>query len=119
MSRDERLWAIERFVGGIDELKTVLGPEAAPSVERAKHELVAAMAARDRGEGAEALTFLARAMGELAALGDRLGAAEGAMMRAVTAELVKGLAADDRDAVERNLALIQSQAGTPKKPERG
>jgi len=116
MSVDERLWAIERFVGGIDELKTVLGPQAAPGVDRAKSELVAAMAARDRGERREAILALARGMSALAVLGDTLGPAEGGMMRAVTGELIKGLASEDREAVEQNLAIIQSQAGTPKKP---
>jgi hypothetical protein len=119
MSQDERLWAIERFVGGIDELKTVLGADAGPSVDRAKNELIAAMAARDRGDRDEALTAVARAMAELATLGDRIGAAEGAMMRAVTRALIQGLATDDREAIEQSIAVIQSQAGTPKKPERG
>ncbi len=114
MAQDERLWAIERFVGGIDELKTVLGPEVAPAVDRAKSELIAAMAARDRGAREDAILALARGMSELAALGDTLGEAEGGMMRAVTAQLIKGLAADDKAAVEQNLAIIQSQAGTPK-----
>ncbi len=116
MSEDERLWALERFVGGIDELKTVLGPDAVAGVERAKAQLTLAMAARDRGQREEAILALARGMSELATLGDALGAAEGAMMRAVTGELIKGLAADDKQAVEQNLAIIQSQAGTPKKP---
>ena len=116
MSGDERLWAIERFVGGIDELKTVLGAEAAPAVDRAKTQLMAAMAARDRGAREDAILALARGMSELATLGDTLGAAEGGMMRAVTAELIRGLATEDKQAVEQNLAIIQSQAGTPKKP---
>jgi hypothetical protein len=119
MSRDERLWALERFVGGIDELKTVLGPQTAPGVDRAKAQLMAAMAARDRGDRPEAILALARGMSELAALGDSLGPAEGAMMRAVTGELIKGLAAEDKEAVEQNLAIIQGQAGTPKKPGPG
>lgn len=118
MAVDERLWALERFVGGIDELKTVLGPQAAPGVDRAKSELMAAMSARDRGARHEAVLALARGMSELAVLGDTLGPAEGGMMRAVTAELIKGLAAEDKEAVEQNLAIIQAQAGTPKKPGR-
>jgi hypothetical protein len=116
MSGDERLWAIERFVGGIDELKVVLGAEAAPAVDRAKAELLEAMAARDRGSRQDAILALARGMSELAALGDTLGAAEGGMMRAVTSQLIKGLATEDKGAVEQNLAIIQSQAGTLKKP---
>lgn len=114
---DQRLWALERFVGGIDELKTVLGGDSAPVVEHAKQQLIVAMAARDRGDRDGALLALATAMAALASLGDRLGGAEGAMMRAVTAAFIQGLARHDRDEVERNLAVIQSQAGTPKKKD--
>ena len=57
------------------------------------------MAARDRGDRDAALLALATGMGELASLGDRLGAAEGAMMRAVTAAFIGGMARDDRDEV--------------------
>lgn len=114
---NERLWALERFVAGVDELKTVLGADTAPSVEKAKTQLIAAVAARDRGDRDAALVALAKAMAELAGLGDRLGGTEGSMMRAVTAAFIQGLARDDRDAVERNLAVIQSHAGTPKKKE--
>jgi hypothetical protein len=115
---DERVWPIERFVGGIDELKTVLGPDTAPVIDKVKHQLIAAMAARDRGDRDGALLELARGMAELAGLGDRLGGAEGGMMRAVTAALIEGLARDDREKIERSLAVIQSNAGTPKKDTR-
>lgn len=115
MADEERQWAIERFVTGIDELKTVLGQETAPAIDRVKSHLVAAAAARDDGKRTQALESLARAMTVLAELGDQIGGAEGAMMRAVTAAFLQGLAADDREAVERNLALIESRAGTPKR----
>jgi hypothetical protein len=118
MADDERLWMIERFVGGIDELKTVLGSDAAPIIDTVKQELIAAMAARDRGDRDGAVVAIARGMAGLAGLGERFGGAEGAMMRAVTAALIEGLARDDREQVERNLAVIQSNAGTPKKSER-
>jgi hypothetical protein len=118
MAGDERDWPIERFVGGIDELKTVLGTDTGPVIDKVKHELIAAMAARDRGDRDGALVALARAMADLAGLGDRLGGAEGAMMRAVTAALIGGLARDDREQVERSLQVIQSNAGTPKKDHR-
>ena len=117
MANDERLWALERFVGGVDELKTVLGVATAPVVEKAKQQLITAIAARDRGDRDASLAALAKAMADLATLGDRLGGAEGALMRAVTAAFIQGLARDDRDAVERNLSVIQSHAGTPKKKD--
>ena len=117
MPDDERQWPLERLVIGIDELKGVLGAEVAPQVERVKEHLVRALAYRDRGDRAAALEAIASAMAALAALGDELDSAEGTMMRAVAAAFVGGLARDDRDVVERNLGIIQSHAGKPKKPE--
>lgn len=115
MASEERQWPLERLVGGIDELRIVLGPDVDPAVERVKAELVAAMAARDRGDHDAALVRIANGMSQLASLGDRLGAAEGAMMRAVTAAFIGGMARDDRDTVERTLEAIESRAGTPRK----
>ena len=83
-----------------------------------KHQLIDAMAARDRGDRTGTLAAIAGAMAELADLGDGLDAAEGAMMRAVAAGFIHGMARDDREAVERHLALIQSRAGTPKTPQK-
>lgn len=117
MAQDERQWGLERFAASIDELKAVLGPDAAGAVEEAKSELGRALAARDLGDRDGAVAAIARAMAGLASLGDQLGGAEGAMMRALTGELMKGLAGNDREAVERSLELIGSRAGTPKKPE--
>jgi hypothetical protein len=117
MADDERQWPLERLVIGIEELKGVLGPQFVPQIERVKEHLVRALAYRDRGDRPASLEAIASAMAELAALGDGLDSAEGAMMRAVAAAFVGGLARDDRDAVERNLGIIQSRAGKPKKPE--
>ena len=117
MADDERQWPLERLVLGIDELKVVLGPEVAPAVERVKEFLVRALAHRDRGDRTASLEAVASAMAELAALGDRLDSAEGAMMRAVAGAFVGGLAREDRNAVEQNLNIIQARAGTPKKPD--
>ena len=110
----ERQWPIERFLGGLDELRTVLGEAAGPSAARAKEHLIAAMAARDLGNRADALGQIASAMAELATLGDQLGGVEGSMMRAVTSAFIAAMAREDRDAVERNLKLIESRAGKPR-----
>jgi len=115
MTNDGRQWPIERFIGGLDELQAVLGADVEPTVARVRAELIGGIAARDRGDGTGALTHIARAMAGLAELGDQLGGAEGAMMRAVTSAFIAGMAHDDREIVERNLKIIQDQAGTPKK----
>jgi hypothetical protein len=118
MDGDERQWPLERLAQGIEELKTVLGAAAAPRVDLVKQRLLEAMAARDRGDRTSTLAAIAGAMAELANLGDGLDAAEGAMMRAVAAGFVSGMARDDREAVERHLGLIQSRAGTPITPQK-
>jgi hypothetical protein len=118
MNGDERQWPLERLARGIDELKTVLGAAAAPTVDRVKQHLIEAMAARDRGDRTATLAAIAGAMAELAGLADGLDPAEGAMMRALASGFVGGMARDDREAVERHLDLIQSRAGTPKPPQK-
>ena len=42
--------------------------------------------------------------------------AEGAVMRAITAQFVTALGRGDRQAIEENLERIQRNAGTAKKP---
>ena len=116
MANDERQGPIERVIGSLGELESVLGPDSTTAVGKVRELLTDALAERDRGDREDAVLSVARAMAELANLGDRIGGMEGQMMRALTGELIKGFAGDDRDAVERNLRAIESQAGTPKKP---
>ena len=117
MANSEREWPIERFLTGLDELRTVLGADTGPTLEKVKLELIEGIACRDKGNREGTLVKIANAMGALAGLGDRLGGAEGAMMRAVTVAFINGMARADRDVIESNLRVIQSQAGTPKRPE--
>ena len=114
MENDGREWPLERFVTGLDELRTVLGTDAGPALEKIRHELLSGMAQRDKGDRDATLACIANAMAMLASLGDRLGGAEGAMMRAVTAAFIRGMARDDQDAIEKTLLVIQGKAGTPK-----
>ncbi|MBI5504239.1 MAG: hypothetical protein HY899_05535 [Deltaproteobacteria bacterium] len=114
-SDKERRWAMESFLGRLGELRVVLGDDVVPVLDRVRAELLAGLAARDRGDLPEAGVRLARAMAELATLGDRLGDAEGALMRVVTAEFIRSMAHGDADAMERGVDRIQARAGTPKK----
>ncbi|MFQ5351661.1 MAG: hypothetical protein ACE5D3_01155 [Candidatus Binatia bacterium] len=114
-SATERRWALERFINGVDELETVLGEGAGPAVERVKGELLGAMAARDRGDREASLGSIARAMDELARLGDGLGGSEGDLMRRLSTALLSGLDAGDREIVELNLGRIEARAGLRKK----
>lgn len=106
---------MESFLGRLGELRLVLGEDVAPVLEKVRAELIGALAARDRGALPEAGVRLAKAMAELATLGDRLEAGEGALMRVVTAEFIRSMARGDADAMERGVDRIQARAGTPKK----
>lgn len=105
---------MESFLTRLGELRTVLGEEVAPVLERVRSELVAGLAARDRGDVGEAGVRVAKAMAELATLGDRLEGGEGELMRAMTAEFIRSMARGDADAMERGVDRIQARAGTPK-----
>jgi hypothetical protein len=114
-SSRERQWAMEGFLTRLDELRTVLGPAVGPSLDAAKAELAAALAARDRGDGDATKLALAKAMASIAALGDHLDAQEGALMRGLAGSFIQGMARGDRDAMETTLDSIQERTGTPKK----
>ena len=115
-SDNERRWGLEGFVGRLSELTTVLGPDVAPVVERVQSEVAAGIAERDRGDIGAATARVATAMAELAALGDRVGPAEGAMMRALTAQFIDGMNRGDRERMETDLDRIQERTGRPKRP---
>ncbi len=109
-------WTVERLLDGLSDLERVLGSDCRQGIERARSELEAAAAARDRGERAAAAGLIASALTELAGLGDRLGATEGTLMRTLADAFVAGLARDDRTRVEDVLREIESRAGKRRKP---
>ncbi len=109
-------WTVERLLDGLSDLERALDGDCRPAIERARGELEAAAAARDRGQRAAAAGRIASALTELAGLGDRLGATEGALMRALADAFVAGLARDDRSRVEEVLREIESRAGKRRRP---
>jgi hypothetical protein len=117
MSDERRLWALEGLVAGLEELRVVLGPQVGPTLEAIRDRLLRAVAARDGGDRVAAARQVGEAMQQLAGLGDRLDPAEGAMMRALASAFQGGLQRGDREVIERSLDVIQSRAGTPRKPD--
>ncbi len=110
----DRQWALEGLAGGLQELEKVLGSAAVPVLRSVRAHLLAALAARDRGDRDGLKQAIARAMDELSGLGQSLDPAEGAMMKALSEQFRSGMAAEDRDAMERNLDRIQARTGQPK-----
>jgi hypothetical protein len=109
--------AIEQVVDRLSELEVVLGDPARAALPRVREHLVAAMAARDRGDPPAAVALIGRAMEELAGLADRLDPAEALLMRALAqrfrAALVRGDEATAKEAAE----LMLDQSGTRKRPK--
>jgi hypothetical protein len=75
--------ALDVFFGRIGEMKLVLGPAAAPDVDRAAELLREALAARERGDGPTAVARIGQAMDQLAALADRALPQEAPALRAM------------------------------------
>src|SRR5438093_10090204 len=78
--------ALEVLFSRLGELKVVLGPAAAPGLERMEERLREGLAARGRGDVGTAVTKIGQAMDLLAGLAAHADPAEAAMMRAVAAQ---------------------------------
>jgi len=113
-NNSERRWPLEGFVNGLDELKTVIGSEAIPVIERIKVKLIEAMGARDSGRDDVALAAIAEAMTEIADLGRSLDAHEGLAMQGLAKQFMSSVARRDSGSIERDLSAIESRAGKPK-----
>ena len=75
--------ALDVFFSRIGEMKLVLGPAAAPDVDRAAELLREALAARERGDGPTAVARIGQAMDQLAALADHALPHEAPALRAM------------------------------------
>lgn len=111
--QEEQRWAIEALVAGLDELASVLGADVEPEISAVRQDLIRALAERDGGRPEQAVSAVAAAMGRLAALGDRVSPAEGALMRALAERFSLGLQRGDHVQAEQDLARIQQRAGVP------
>ena len=110
--------AIESVVARLGDLEVVLGTHAGPVVAAVRTLLIAAMAARDRGDMPAAMAQIGEAMDKLSALADGLDPSEAALMRGVAqnfrAALLHGDAAQAKDSAA--VMLEKSGATMRKKP---
>ena len=111
--------ALEALFSRMGELKIVLGPAAAPDVDRVEQALRDGLAARERGDVGGAVERIGQAMDLLAGLATHADPAEGAMMRAVAAQfkqaLARGALGDARETAE----VMRARSGSvvhPRKP---
>lgn len=108
--------ALETVVAQLAELETVLGKHVAPAVAAIRDTLLAALAARDRGDAPAAIDHIGRAMDRLTALADQMDPAEGALMRAFAhtfrAALLRG---DETQVQQSTAAMLQKSGGKERK----
>src|SRR3989454_11928901 len=111
--------ALAALFSRMGELKTVLGPAAAPGVDEVERPLREGLAARARGDSSAAVAKLTRAMDLLAGLASHADAAEGAMMRAVATRFREALARGALGEAQQTADVMRERSGsvlTPKKP---
>jgi hypothetical protein len=110
--------ALEMLAARMGELKVVLGPRAAPGVDRIAEHLREGLAARGRGDLGVAMAKIGQAIDLLAALAGEMDPAEGAMMRAVAEQfkqaLARGALGDARETAE----LMRKRSGSVVHPRK-
>lgn len=108
--------ALESVVTRLGDLEVVLGAQAGPVVATVRSMLIAAMAARDRGDMPAVVGQIGQAMDRLAALADGLDPAEATMMRALAqnfrAALLRG---DDAQAKQSAALMFEKSGAIPRK----
>jgi len=111
--------ALEALFSRMGELKVVLGPSAAPGVDRVEQALRDGLAARERGDVGGAVARIGQAMDLLAELAAHADPAEGAMMRAVAAQFKQALARGALGDAQETAETMRARSGSvlhPKKP---
>jgi len=98
-------------VTGLEELEAVLGKDIAPAVAGIRTMLIAAMAARDRGDAPGAVIQIGQAMDRLTMLADRLDPAEGALMRALAERFRTALLRGDTAQARQSAAVMFEKTG--------
>jgi len=109
--------AIEQVVNRLSELEAVLGEPARVALPRVRKYLVAAMAARDRGDPPAAVGLIGQAMEELAGLADRLDPAEALLMRALAQRFRTALVRGDDATAKEAADLMLDQSGARRRPK--
>jgi hypothetical protein len=111
--------ALQVLVSRMGELKVVLGPAAAPGVDRLEQELRAGLAARERGDVGTAVGKISHARELLAGLAGAADPAEGAMMRAMAEQFKQALARGALGDAKATADVMRERSGSvvrPKKP---
>jgi hypothetical protein len=103
--------ALESVVARLGDLEAVLGAHAGPVVAAVRTLLIAAMAARDRGDMPAAIAQIGAAMDRLSALADALDPAEATLMRALAQNFRTALLRGDDAQAQQSAAFMFDKSG--------
>jgi len=110
--------ALEALFSRMGELKLVLGPGAAPGVDRVEQALREGLAARERGQVGDAVAKIGQAMDLLAGLAAHADPAEGAMMRAVAEHFKQALGRGALGEAEETAEVMRARSGSVLHPRK-
>jgi hypothetical protein len=103
--------ALETLVTRLGDLELVLGTHIGPTLASVRALLIAAMAARDRGDTPRAVDQIGQAMDQLIALADQLDPAEAMLMRALAHNFRAALLRGDEAQVKQSTAIMFQKSG--------
>jgi len=103
--------ALEALVARLGDLESAFGPSVRPVLDAVRDGLVAAMAARDRGDIPAAIRSIGTAMDRLAAYADRMDPSDAAMMRAVAHSFRAALLRGDNAGAKESAAVMFARSG--------
>lgn len=96
------------------ELELTVGTAARPVIAEIRTRLIEAVAFRDKGDVAAAVTTIHQAMEQLAVLAGTLDPAEGALMTLIAQRFTGALAQEDRGTAKESVNFMRHRAGDPK-----
>ncbi len=103
--------ALEAVVTQLDALLQAFGPGTEPVAAAIRAGLIAAMAARDRGDLAGAIDAIGGAMDRLIGLADRLDPGEALLMRTIAERVRSSLQRGDLAGAKHGSAVMFEQSG--------
>lgn len=102
---------LEALITGLGELESVLGQQVAPVLAGIRATLIAALAARDRGDPPAAVGHIGRAMEQLTTLADQLDPGEAGLMRALGQSFRAALLRGDEAQVKQTTTVMLQKSG--------
>lgn len=123
MAADDLILAPENLqvlLQGLDGLRPVLGPEAAPGLEKVREQLQQALVAQADARPRDALSSITLAMGQLVQLANLMDPSEAAIMKAVAAQFEHAMHQGNLGDAAESLDQMRERSGaTQRDPEEG